>query len=364
MRILDKYLVGLFILAFIATVTIFLSLYIIIDLFSNLDEIIKNQLDFDTLRVYYLAFTPKIFIEIAPVAALLAMVYTLSRLNNTNEIIAMRSSGLSIWQITRVVLITGLAISCLVFFVSERILPASQYKLLEIKVKQMGMKDKHLSDQPIRNAAIYGLDNRLFFISLFDPKDNTLSGIVIFEQDENQNVTAKIVSGSGEYKDGRWILYDCITYKYGLNNELVGEPEYMKAKVMNFEDTPQDIRKQQLKISYMNVKQLRDYRQRLKHTNAKAVLRNFNVEIKSRFSSPMTAVILMFISIPFSLSIKRKGQLASSLGISIVLAFFYYVINSMSIAFAKEGFIPALVAAWLANAAFFLIGVVLIKRQP
>lgn len=364
MRILDKYIVLFFIISFIAAISIFFSLYIIIDLFSHLDEVIKNKLALSTLRVYYLAFTPKIFIEITPIAALLAVVYTLSRLNTTNEIIAMRSSGLSIWQITKVVLIAGIAISCLVFFVSEKIVPASQYRLLEIKVKEMGMGDKRLSDQPIKNAAIYGLDNRLFFISLFNPKDNKLSGVVIFDQDKEQNVLAKIVASTGEYKQGRWILYDCITYLYGENNELINEPEYVKAKVMDFRDRPEDIKKQQLKISYMNIKQLKDYRNRLAHSNATAVLRNFDVEIKRRFASPLAAVILMFISIPFSLSIKKKGRFISSLAISVGLALIYYVVNSVTLAFGKEGFMPPLVSAWLTNVVFFIMGMILIKNQP
>lgn len=364
MRILDRYIVVLFLGSLLASLCVFLSLYIVIDLFSHLDEILKNGLNLTALKVYYLAFLPKIFVEMAPIASLLALVYTLSRLNTTNEIIAMRSSGLSIWQITKAALIAGLAISCLVFFVNEKVVPASQYKLLEIKTKQMGMRDKYFTGQVIRNAAIYGLDNRLFFISSFNPKDNTLSGIVILEQDEKQNILSKIVASSGKYKDAHWIFYDCVTYTYGQDNQLEGEPQYSKERIMDFKDTPRDIERQQLQIIYMNIKQLTEYRQRLSSSYALKVLRNFDVEIQRRFASPLSALILMLLSIPFSLSVRKKGRLISSLAIAISLGFLYYVLNSISVAFGKEGIVPIILAAWLANGIFLLLGIGLIKNLP
>ncbi|MEW6008993.1 MAG: LptF/LptG family permease [Candidatus Omnitrophota bacterium] len=364
MRILDKYLAIMFIANLIAAICIFFSLYIIIDLFSHLDEILKNGLNLVALRTYYFAFMPKIFVEIAPIASLLSIVYTLSRLNKTNEIIAMRSSGLSIWQINKVVLICGLAISCLIFFINEKVVPNSQYKLLEIKAKEMDKKSARLREQPIKNTAIYGLDNRLFFLSLFDPKNNSLSGIVVLEQDENQNVLSKIVASRGEFKEGRWIFYDCITYKYSKNNELEGEPSYVTAKVMDFKDTPLDIRKQQLQISYMNIKQLKDYRVRLSSSNALKILRGFDIEIQKRLAFPLSTVILMFLSIPISLSLRKKGQIIFSLGVSMGLAFLYYVLNSISIAFGKEGYLPIIISAWLANGLFFVVGWLLSRNLP
>ncbi len=364
MRILDKYLAIIFIANLIAAICIFFSLYIIIDLFSHLDEILKNGLNLLALRAYYFAFMPKILVEITPIASLLSIVYTLSRLNKTNEIIAMRSSGLSIWQINKVVLICGLALSCLIFFINERVVPASQYKLLEIKAKQIDKRGSSSSSQPIKNTAIYGLDNRLFFLGSFDPKNNTLSNIVVLEQDEKQNVLSKIVAGRGEFREGRWIFYDCITYKYSKDNELEGEPEYVQAKVMDFKDTPLDIRKQQLQISYMNVKQLKDYRKRLSSSYALKILRSFDIEIQKRLAFPLGVVILMFVSIPLSLSIKKKGQLILSLGLSMGLAFLYYVLNSISIAFGKEGYLPIILSAWLANGIFLILGWIFARNLP
>jgi lipopolysaccharide export system permease protein len=364
MRILERYLGIFFIVSFVAAVFIFLSLYIIIDLFSHLDEIIKNNLLISTLSSYYLSFIPKILTELAPVAALLSTVYTLSRLSKTNEITAMRAAGLSILQVTKIVLILGAVISCLVFFINERIVPISQKKILEIKLKQMNIQDKYLAQQPIKNAAIYGLDNKLFFIGLFNPKDHSVNNVIVFEQDEKQNILAKIVANSGQYKEGRWIFYDCITYKYGLENQLEGEPEYAQAKIMNFKDTPEDIERQQIQINYMNIQQLKDYRKRLERSNATAVLRSFDVEIQKRLAYPLSVIVLMFVSIPFSLSVRKKGQVIASLGVSIGLGFFYYVLNSVSIAFGKENILPVILSAWLANITFFILGIFLIKRLP
>ena len=94
------------------------------------------------------------FVQVSPFACLLASVYTFAKLNHNNEIIAMRSSGLSIFEITRNSLLFGLLISLLVFWVSDRFVPVA---LAENQKKRIQMDEGVTKGKPKKQETIINL---------------------------------------------------------------------------------------------------------------------------------------------------------------------------------------------------------------
>ena len=94
MKLIERYILKYFLPSFLWCLTIFLSLYIILDMFGYMDEIIRERVPLGTLIYYYLAFAPFIFVQTAPIAVLLATIYNLSNLNKNNEITAMKAAFL------------------------------------------------------------------------------------------------------------------------------------------------------------------------------------------------------------------------------------------------------------------------------
>ena len=125
MRILDRYILKSVLYIFFSCIFVFLFLYVIIDLLSNLEDILKQRATFILLLRYYLTYLPVMFVQVSPFACLISTVYTFGRLNHNNEIIALRSSGLSIFKIAQNVLIFGFLISLSVFWLSDRVIPTA-----------------------------------------------------------------------------------------------------------------------------------------------------------------------------------------------------------------------------------------------
>ncbi|MDD5596264.1 MAG: LptF/LptG family permease, partial [Candidatus Omnitrophica bacterium] len=119
MRILDRYIIKSVLNIFVVCLLTFLFLYVIIDVFANLQDMLKQTLNFRILLQYYLSYLPIIFVQVSPIALLLATLYTFGKLNRDNEIIAMRASRLSIVQITKTVLIFGFLISVCIFWLND-----------------------------------------------------------------------------------------------------------------------------------------------------------------------------------------------------------------------------------------------------
>ena len=366
MRLLERYILRSILTTFFACIFVFLFLYVIIDLLSNLEDILKQRVALSLLIHYYLSYMPIMLVQVSPFACLLSTLYTFGRLNQNNEIIAMRASGMSILQITRNAIIFGLLMSLSIFWISDRLVPQALALNQKIKVmmEQGKKKEKEIKPEVLSNLTMYGLQNRLFHISKFHVPENIMEGITILEHDEKQNITKKIVANRGVYQNKQWVFYQCITYTFELSGQIKQEPQFADEQVMYIPETPRDFIAQRDQPDFMTINQLEDYIWKLSKSGATSVVRSFKVDYYQRFTSPFTSVIIIFLGIPFAMIIRKRAAGLSSMGISILVGFFYYILDAVCIALGKGGLLPPFLSASLSHLITFIAGLYLISVLP
>jgi lipopolysaccharide export system permease protein len=366
MRILDRYILKSIIYIFFSCIFVFLFLYTVIDLLSNLDEILKHQATLALLVRYYISYLPIMFVQVSPFACLLSTVYTFGKLNHNNEIIAMRSSGLSIFAIARNALIFGFLISSAVFWINDRFVPLAlaENQKIKIQIEEGSVKGKPKKNEVIINLTLYGLRNRLFFINKFSPANKTMEGITILEQDENQNLTKKIIATKGIYQDGLWKFFQSITYKFDQNGQVIDEPGFLEEEIMSITETPENLASLRQKPEQMNIHQMQDYIWILSKSGATTVIRNLKVDLYQRFSSPFTSIIIILLGIPFSLLMRKRATGMSSIGVSIIVGFLYYLLDAICLAIGKSGLIIPSLAASLSHIIVLSGSLYLISKLP
>ncbi|MDO8663042.1 MAG: LptF/LptG family permease [Candidatus Omnitrophota bacterium] len=366
MRILDRYVLKSVVSIFVSCIFVFLFMYIIIDVLSRLEDILKLHVHFTLLIQFYLANLPVMFIQVAPFACLLSTIYTFSKLNHNNELIAMRASGLSIFYITKTAIIFGLLVSLCIFWVSDRVMPQAILLTKQIQEKmEEGKKDKNdKKSESLTNVSMYGSKNRLFFINRFYPSTKTMEGIIILEQDERQDLIRKIVANKGVYEDGLWRFYQSITYNFDPNSQIIDEPQYLEEEIMTIPETPVDFLSQRQRPEYMTINQLGNYIWKMSKSGATSVIRNLKIDLYQKFTSPFTSLIIILLGIPFSLMMQKRATGLSSIGISIIVGFLYYVLDAVCVAVGRGGLIPPFAAASLAHIIALTFSISLINRLP
>ncbi len=367
MRILDRYILKSVITIFISCIFLFLFLYVVIDILSHLEDILKQKAHYTTLIQYYLWYLPLMFVQISPFACLLSTIYTFSKLNHNNEIIAMRASGLSIFYITRTVLVFGAVVSLLVFWTNDRLVPKATTTTQKIKSQiEEGVRysRKDRKNEIITNLSMYGLKNRLFFISKFYTANNTLEGITILEHDENQNLTKKIVASKGVYEERLWKFYNCITYTFDLNGQIKNEPLFLEEEIMTIPEGPKDFLAQRRKPESMTISELDTYIWKLSRSGATNVIRNLKIDLYQKYTAPFTSLIIILLGIPFSLMMHKRATGLSSIGISIMVAFLYYILDAVFVAIGRGGILPPFLSASLSHLTGLVFSVYLIKSLP
>ena len=94
-----------------------------------------------------------------------------------------------------------------------------------------------------------------------------------------------------------------------------------------------------------------------------ANIKAFEIEYHNRIAISFAAFILTLIGVSLS-SKKVKGGMGMNLGIGIALSFGYIVFQTISSTFAVNGNTPPIVAVWIPNIVFLLIGLYLYHKAP
>ncbi len=349
MRILDRYISTRFLTPFIYCLAGFSMLFVIGDLFENLDDFIESPGWFLVALRYYLLYIPSIFGYITAVAILLALLSSLGMLQKYNEISAMRSAGISVYRISAPLLLLACLISLVVFYVNEEVVPDALRESRELKKQHQGANyERVLNNVTYLNRAT----NQLFYFEAFRPGNNTGEGVTIHDLRANGSPSRRISAREAAWLDGTWWLFDGVIYSYPLNDIPIKQD--LSKKSFDFEVHPIDLVQSEEDLAYRGYLELRKTLERRAGYPA-VILRPMRVELQQKLALPIACLIMGILGVAFGLKSGRGGMLAG-VGISLVLSFLYYVFYSITGALGNQGYLAPWLAAWAANIVFGGIG--------
>ena len=316
----------------------------------------------------FLYVTPAFFEVTVPMAFLLALFWGLGRLAADREVTAIKSCGVSLYQMalpvgacTLVVLIGTFFLTLVVRPWSNTTLKQTFYDVTKTRVTA-GLKDKTFNDA-FEGLVIYAEEiqppgTMLKGVMIADTRDsqrkNTIfaqNGLVIASEN-NRLLTLKLLDGTihsvdpaeKSYQTTRFSVYDVTL------NLATAFPEARKP-----DRDPQDMSVEEL---FHTIQQ---------KTAAHEETRPESVEWHRRFALPFATVIFGIIALSFSTQLlwsSRSHGFAASLGIILC----YYLLLTVGEALGKKGTLPPAVALWLPNLVLGSIGSFLFmkaaKEQP
>ena len=355
MRILDKYIVKSVVLGYLFILLVFVGLYFVADIFTNLSDILKAKTPALIIVQYYVASLPLIFLRVSPLALLISTLYTFAELNKNNEIVSIRASGISIMRIAFPVVFFALFLSVTTFFIQEKTLMQSQKKVDEIKTQSIKKSITTTSEE--RNLAFTSGD-RIFFVQKFLPKKGILENVIIFKEGEDRKLEKKIVCKEIVYEYGFWIAKDIIEYNLDADGNISDTPTSSPTKKISLKEKPQELLlKRSIFSQFSSLSHLKKEIARLEKVKAGNLLTNLTIDYYQKVAEPFSHLFIVIGILPIALEIKKRKAALSSLGIGFIFSFIYYVLSSFSIALGKSGVILPFLSVSLAPAFFLTVGI-------
>ncbi len=359
MKILDRYVLEKFFLPFIYCFFGFIAIWFIFDLSDNLPDFLQGKLlssreGFATLFHYYKSQVPEIIVVTLPIGALLALLYSLTAMSRSNEIISMLGAGLSVTRILVPLFIVGLIlVAATAYFNFESAPHAAMIKKQLLREIKRGSKmETGLAGHLYRNRE----DSRTWFIRKLSADLLRLTDVQVLQQDENSNiikqwyardVTYDETTKSWHFKRAKYVEMDTAgdIIKSELPEEII---------ITDWRETPWRISSSVMNPNYLSVTELEEYLVFNKDFPPSR-LAPYRTQLHYRWALPWVCLLVFFIAAPLGIVFSRRGILggvATAIGLFFSLVF----VSSLCIALGKGNRIPPAMAAWGPMVLYFGIG--------
>jgi len=350
--ILSLYVSTEFIIVFLLSIGAFNVIYLVIDFFESMDKFLEHNASVGLAIRYYLLKIPMITFQTLPLALLLSTLITLGILSRHMEITAMKASGISLFWITRSIVLISLLIAFVSFFGNEYIVPYSYRKSEHIMNVEVRKRDQKAS---FKNLNIwYRGEASIYNFQAFDPERNVLHGVTVYRFDKDFHLVQRVDAHDAVWEKDRWTFNEVTIRSFHGRDPMVVEKQPRMDFSMDI--TPETLRKVEKDTEEMGYSELRRYARRLKRAGYDAT--KYIVDLEVKLSFPFVNLIMVLIGIPFALKTGRAGGFAAGIGISLAIGLTYWILLSVSRAFGHSGILPPLLSAWAPHLLFGGAGVV------
>ena len=387
-KLIDRYFIKEFIPPFFFSMFALTFILLMDQLFRLIDLFVRKGLPIDIVGQILIYTLPLIFSYTAPMAILVAMVMSFGRFTQDNEILALKTSGLTFFSIMKTpLIITFLFMTFLIFF-NNYVLPESNHRvrnlMLDISRKRpairlpegvftedfpgytvyVGRKDERRSK--LYDISIYDLKNGLMMTAPSgELKDFEEEGILQFilyngelhqltddtkyqrtkfnKQTINMQVNTELVRKERKYRNENELDVNGLKSKIAITNQEINKlkdditkigndaiAKYMKGEIQNLDAARFKIEK---KLNTIKGKMRKVSR--------------YLIELNKKFSLAFACILFVIIGAPMGYLFKKAGIAGVLTG--ILLFSLYYILVLAGEEFAdRRGFSP-LWAMWLPN---------------
>ena len=359
--ILDDYVLRDFALYLTMIVAAFLMLLLVFTLFELLSDILRNQVSPLTVGEYLLNVVPYFLYNTTPLSMLLAVLVTFGLLQKSNEITAIKATGISLYRIIVPVLIASTLVAGVLFLSDQLYLPYTNKRQDALRNRIKG-KPAQTYLRPERQW-MFGQHSDIYYYQFFDPDRDVFGGVSVFQFDPHTfQITHRITADRAHWSNsmGKWV------YEQGWERSLSGAAieNYRKFDVATYPElaeAPAYFKKEIKQSSEMSYEELRRYIHDLEQSGFDVV--RLRVQLQKKIAYPLITLVMAILAIPFALSAGKRSAVAgvaTAIGIGVV----YWTISGLFEAMGNLSQLPPAVAAWSPDLVFGFIGGYLILRMP
>lgn len=359
--ILDDYVLRSFVGNMVLILASFVALLLIFTFFELLSDIIRNKIGWTTWGSYLLNVSPAMLYQVTPLAVLLAVLVTLGLLQKSNELTAMKASGISIYRTIVPVLVISGFLAAGLFALEQSYLPYANRRQETLR-NQIKGRPAQTYLRPDRKW-IFGQKNNIYYYEFHDSDRDVFGSISVFEFDPKTfQITRRIYATRAQWDTvlqqwaftRGWVrsfrgaaIEDFRRFDVATFSELSEQPSYFKKEVRQ--------------SSEMNYEELSDYINDLQQSGFDVV--RLRVQLHKKLAYPLITIVMAVLAVPFALSAGRRGAL-TGVAIALLIAVVYWVASGLFEAMGNVNQLPPALAAWSPDVIFALAGAYMVLKTP
>jgi lipopolysaccharide export system permease protein len=284
---------------------------------------------------------------------LLATMFTIGRMMNFNEIVAVKNSGVSLFRFMLPFLAIGAMVTGITLYFNNWVVPEANKKKFFIERNYLG---KSVVREGLTRLYFQDSRNQMILIEQFNEVQMSAAyvSLLVYDEKDRTILLKRIDAPQMLWENGRWRLINAIERDFeGGMEKLTSYPAVFPEDIQGVRKLilkPPDITKKQLKPDELNYGELKDFiESQIKggHDAARS-----EVDFYAKISFPFSNMVVILFGMAIATGARKKRNLPMQFGISLLASFIYLAFVKFSQAFGYNGDLNPLLTAWLANIFF------------
>ncbi|MCH2061189.1 MAG: LptF/LptG family permease [Verrucomicrobiales bacterium] len=360
--LLSRYILRQFFTPFAYCFSGFIIIWLIIDLSDNGPDFFDAKATLMTVLGYYTVQIPQVVVMILPITLLLSLLYSLSKMSKTNEIISMISAGKSLRMILSPLFLSGFYLSLVALALNYEWAPEAEARKEAI---MSSMKENAKSPGKKKRYAAYARlyrnreDRRTWFVGRipFDLAGDKLSNIEVYQSDVSGNTKTAYFAerAAWSYYTKDWRLIRGAVVYFDNSGNVVSQSRFDVRKISTWNETPWQIFSGSLVPEQLGVPGL-SFHIATNADQPEKLLAPFKTHWHYRWALPWSCLGITLIAAPLGIVFSRQSVMGS-VAAALMIFFGMLVCENVFLALAQGMRIPAFLGAWTTNIILFLGGV-------
>lgn len=347
MNILARYIIREIAKNFAIILIVVVGIYLAVDFIEKIDNFIEAKVPFSRAMIFFAYQLPLILVQITPVGVLMAVLITFGLMGKNNELVILRSSGISLSALAGPIMLCGLSGTLLVILMSEAVAPLTVARANDIWLREV--KGQRLATTRQKDIWLTG-GQTIVHLKFYQPDQKSVMGISVHRFDEQFNLLQRIDAQRGVFKEDRWLLRQGILQRRAEDHQN-WHVSLFDEQAVQMPFTPEELAQAAPQTQEMSFLQL--YRYIAKARAEGYDTTRYRVDLHAKISFPFACIIMTLMGA----GLAARGRIRDGLAISIVyglgIAFIYaiaFFLLFMRLGYA--GLLPPVLAAWGVNLLF------------
>jgi lipopolysaccharide export system permease protein len=354
--ILDAYTLRRIAKPFAVVLCLLVGIFVIVDIFDHVHSFVDNEVPLVVILRYYVCYLPFILVLTSPIAMLLATLLAVGGLSRSNELMALKGSGVSLYRMLAPVLALAVVVSLVNVLIGELVLPAATRQRLLIKETVISRRP---TDVITPDPVYVTPGGTMFLARRLNSQTKTLEQVTVEEFDEDIGPTSRVDARSAVWEGGQWVFYSGSSRRFTEAGEEVTTFERYESGYT--EPVPSELDVRKLSPEEMAYRELKAYIVRLRASGNDPL--NLDVQLQLKIAFPFVVIIMTLLGGTLAAGSRRTG-FALSFAAALTISFFYFGVLQVGQVLGRQGILSPWLAAWISNIIFAGVGVALLVRAP
>ena len=232
MKKLDQFILKSFLGPFIGTLVVVVFILMLQFLWVYIDELVGKGLSFKVI-MEFMGWGGATLLPLSlPLATLLASTFTLGGMSENNELIAIKSAGISLRRVLMPLMVASLVISIGAFFAANNLVPIAYNQIYTLR-DDIGKTKNEIN---IPTGTFYdGLEGYVLRVDDRDKETGMMHGVIVYDHTAQQGNVSLVLADSAMMRMSK--AKDYITF------DLYSGINYQETNTMKYRDTTLQLQK-------------------------------------------------------------------------------------------------------------------------